>query len=95
MTSASSSTAVRALPEQIEVAIVGSGFAGLAMAAELKRSGVEDFLVLERSRDVGGTWRYTSRSIRLNGRSGRGMIHGAVRWKTCSLEIRGWIWGTN
>jgi cation diffusion facilitator CzcD-associated flavoprotein CzcO len=60
MTTASSSTAVRALPEHVEVAIVGSGFAGLAMAAKLKRSGVQDFLVLERSRDVGGTWRDNS-----------------------------------
>src|SRR5258708_8755153 len=60
MTTVSSSTAARALPETIDVAIVGSGFAGLAMAAELKRSGVEDFLVLERSRDVGGTWRDNS-----------------------------------
>jgi cation diffusion facilitator CzcD-associated flavoprotein CzcO len=60
MTTATASPPIRALPETIDVAIVGSGFAGLAMAAELKRSGVEDFLVLERARDVGGTWRDNS-----------------------------------
>ena len=37
--------------------IVGTGFAGLGMAIRLKQAGVEDFVVLERSGDVGGTWR--------------------------------------
>src|SRR6478609_3886100 len=39
------------------VIIVGTGFAGLGMAARLKRAGMDDFLVLERADDVGGTWR--------------------------------------
>src|SRR3954447_20939009 len=43
--------------EHVETVIVGSGFSGLAMAARLKRAGREDFVVLERARDVGGTWR--------------------------------------
>jgi len=37
--------------------IVGSGFAGLGMAIRLKQAGIDDFVVLERSGDVGGTWR--------------------------------------
>ena len=37
-------------------AIVGAGFSGLGMAIKLKRAGVEDFVVLERTGDVGGTW---------------------------------------
>src|SRR6202140_2446768 len=41
----------------VRVAIVGSGFAGLGMAVNLKRAGIEDFVVLERADDVGGTWR--------------------------------------
>jgi hypothetical protein len=45
------------LPAKTEIAIVGSGFSGLAMAVGLKRSGQHDFVVLERARDVGGTWR--------------------------------------
>lgn len=39
------------------VAIVGSGFAGLAMAMRLKQRGTVDFVVLERAGDVGGAWR--------------------------------------
>ncbi len=38
------------------VAIIGAGFGGLGMAAELKQRGFEDFVVLERADDVGGTW---------------------------------------
>src|SRR5689334_3188525 len=45
------------LPSTTGVAIVGSGFSGLAMAVELKRSGREDFVILERAHDVAGTWR--------------------------------------
>ncbi|MEA2493281.1 MAG: hypothetical protein QOJ29_1192 [Thermoleophilaceae bacterium] len=45
------------LPTSTGVAIVGSGFSGLAMAAELKRSGRDDFVILERANDVAGTWR--------------------------------------
>ncbi|MGH3935475.1 MAG: flavin-containing monooxygenase, partial [Pseudonocardiaceae bacterium] len=41
----------------VHVAIIGSGFAGLAMAIQLKRHGVEDFVVLERGDDIGGAWR--------------------------------------
>ncbi|HEY6395911.1 MAG TPA: NAD(P)/FAD-dependent oxidoreductase, partial [Solirubrobacteraceae bacterium] len=41
----------------VRVAIVGSGFGGLGTAVSLKRSGVEDFMILERADDLGGTWR--------------------------------------
>ena len=49
-----------ALPAHVAVAIVGSGFAGLATAIGLKRAGREDFVVLERADDLGGTWRDNS-----------------------------------
>ena len=39
-----------------DIAIIGCGFAGIAMAVRLKDEG-RDFVVLERARDVGGTWR--------------------------------------
>jgi cation diffusion facilitator CzcD-associated flavoprotein CzcO len=39
------------------IAIVGTGFAGLAMSIRLKQEGIEDFVVFERADDVGGTWR--------------------------------------
>ncbi len=38
-------------------AIVGSGFAGLGMARALKREAIDDFVVLERADEIGGTWR--------------------------------------
>src|SRR5436305_479723 len=44
----------------VHVAIVGSGFAGLGMAIRLKQEGIDDFVVLERADDVGGTWRDNS-----------------------------------
>jgi cation diffusion facilitator CzcD-associated flavoprotein CzcO len=42
---------------EVDIAVVGTGFSGIAMAVRLKRSGRDDFVVLERARDVGGTWR--------------------------------------
>ena len=41
----------------VEAVIIGSGFAGLGMAVRLLRDGVNDFVVLERADEVGGTWR--------------------------------------
>jgi cation diffusion facilitator CzcD-associated flavoprotein CzcO len=38
------------------VAIIGSGFSGMGMAIRLREEGMEDFVVLERADDVGGTW---------------------------------------
>jgi cation diffusion facilitator CzcD-associated flavoprotein CzcO len=40
----------------VDIAIIGSGFSGLGMAIRLKQDGIEDFTVLERAADVGGTW---------------------------------------
>ena len=48
------------LPAAVDIAIVGSGFSGLAMAVRLKRAGHDDFVLLERGHDVGGTWRDNS-----------------------------------
>jgi cation diffusion facilitator CzcD-associated flavoprotein CzcO len=39
------------------VAIIGTGFSGLAAAVRLKQAGVEDLVLFERSADVGGVWR--------------------------------------
>jgi cation diffusion facilitator CzcD-associated flavoprotein CzcO len=39
------------------IAIVGTGFSGLGMAIRLKQAGIDDFVLLERAGDVGGTWR--------------------------------------
>ena len=40
-----------------DVAIVGSGFAGLGAAIRLRQRGVDNVVVLERALDLGGTWR--------------------------------------
>lgn len=37
--------------------VVGAGFGGLTMAAELKHAGIGEFLVLEEGPEVGGVWR--------------------------------------
>src|SRR4051794_33644806 len=39
------------------VAIVGAGFSGLCMAIRLLQEGIDDFVVLERGDELGGTWR--------------------------------------
>jgi cation diffusion facilitator CzcD-associated flavoprotein CzcO len=44
----------------VTIAIVGSGFSGLGMAIRLRQKGIEDFVVLERADDVGGTWHYNT-----------------------------------
>ncbi|MBQ0986378.1 NAD(P)/FAD-dependent oxidoreductase [Streptomyces sp. F63] len=47
-------------PQHVRVAVIGSGFGGLGAAVRLRRAGVTDFTVLERSDSVGGTWRDNS-----------------------------------
>lgn len=39
------------------IVVIGTGFAGIGMAVRLKQAGYDDFVVLERADDVGGTWR--------------------------------------
>ncbi len=48
------------LPAHARVVVVGSGFAGVAAAIALRRSGETDVVVLERADEVGGTWRDNS-----------------------------------
>ncbi|MGJ3231448.1 MAG: flavin-containing monooxygenase [Oceanicaulis sp.] len=45
------------LPAEVSVAVIGAGFAGIAMGWRLKQEGVEDFLILDRADGVGGVWR--------------------------------------
>ncbi len=40
-----------------DIAIIGTGFAGLGMAIRLQQAGRRDFVILEKADEVGGTWR--------------------------------------
>jgi cation diffusion facilitator CzcD-associated flavoprotein CzcO/acetyl esterase/lipase len=40
--------------------IVGAGFGGIGMAISLKKAGIDNFVLLEKSHDVGGVWRDNS-----------------------------------
>ena len=43
--------------DQLPIAIVGAGFAGLGMAVELQQAGIDSFTIYEAASEVGGTWR--------------------------------------
>jgi cation diffusion facilitator CzcD-associated flavoprotein CzcO len=43
-----------------DVVIIGSGFSGLGMGIQLKEAGFDDFVILERGDDVGGTWHFNT-----------------------------------
>ncbi|MGY2230299.1 NAD(P)/FAD-dependent oxidoreductase [Pseudomonas tolaasii] len=43
--------------DSIDIAIIGSGFAGLCMAIKLQEAGLTDFLIAEQADTLGGTWR--------------------------------------
>src|ERR1700732_4622798 len=42
------------------VVVIGAGFGGIGMAISLKQAGIEDFVVVDRADDLGGTWRDNS-----------------------------------
>ncbi len=41
---------------ECEVLVLGAGMSGLCMAMQLQRAGIHDFVVLEKSAGLGGTW---------------------------------------
>ena len=47
-------------PRRVRIAIIAGGFTGLGMGIRLRQAGIEDFAILERSREIGGTWRDNS-----------------------------------
>src|ERR1041384_1774581 len=46
----------RTLPAEVDVAVVGAGFSGLAMAINLRELGIDYYVVIERGEKAGGTW---------------------------------------
>jgi cation diffusion facilitator CzcD-associated flavoprotein CzcO len=43
-----------------EIVIVGAGLSGIAAAVNLLKSGIDEFVILEKAAGVGGTWRYNT-----------------------------------
>ncbi|NHZ89037.1 NAD(P)-binding protein [Massilia sp. CCM 8733] len=41
---------------QFEVVVIGSGFGGLCAAVKLKQAGIDNFVILEKDAQFGGTW---------------------------------------
>jgi cyclohexanone monooxygenase len=41
----------------VEVLVVGAGLSGVAAAVMLQREGIEDFVIIDKGDDIGGTWR--------------------------------------
>ncbi|WP_297839922.1 NAD(P)-binding protein, partial [Pseudomonas sp.] len=40
-----------------DIVILGAGFGGLGMGAQLKMQGIDNFIILERGDRIGGVWR--------------------------------------
>ncbi len=45
---------------ELAAIVVGAGFSGLCAGIQLRRAGIEDFVILEQADGVGGTWRANS-----------------------------------
>jgi cation diffusion facilitator CzcD-associated flavoprotein CzcO len=48
------------MTERFKVVIVGTGFSGLGQAIQLEKAGIQDYVILEKADEVGGTWRDNS-----------------------------------
>jgi cation diffusion facilitator CzcD-associated flavoprotein CzcO len=44
-------------PQHFDTVIIGTGFSGLLAAIRLRQNRLDDFILLERSSEMGGTWR--------------------------------------
>lgn len=45
-----------AVVKEVDVLMVGGGFGGLLMGAQLRKLGIDEFLIIENASDFGGTW---------------------------------------
>ena len=43
--------------ESVRVAMLGAGMSGICMGIQLRKQGIDDFVILEKADSVGGTWR--------------------------------------
>jgi hypothetical protein len=44
------------LTDEVEIAVIGGGFCGLLLGAQLRQAGVEGIRFIDRAGDFGGTW---------------------------------------
>jgi cation diffusion facilitator CzcD-associated flavoprotein CzcO len=51
-----------AVQSPLTALIVGTGFGGIGMAIKLRQAGIFDFVMLEKSDEIGGAWRDNSHS---------------------------------
>lgn len=56
----SADAASRTAPRHVETLIIGAGFSGLLAAIRLQKKRCNDFVLLERSAELGGTWQANS-----------------------------------
>src|SRR3989442_15307004 len=49
-------TSANSAVTSVDVLIVGAGFSGLCMGIKLLETGMNSFLIIEKSSDIGGTW---------------------------------------
>ncbi|MCZ6709402.1 MAG: NAD(P)/FAD-dependent oxidoreductase, partial [Gammaproteobacteria bacterium] len=45
------------MQESVRVAVLGAGLSGVCMGIQLRKRGIENFVILEKADAVGGTWR--------------------------------------
>ena len=45
-----------AIVKDVQMAVVGGGFGGMLVASRLREAGVDDFCIIEKGGDFGGTW---------------------------------------
>lgn len=55
-----SRAAINTETRHVDVVILGAGFGGLCMAIKLREAGNDNFVILEKGSEVGGTWRDNS-----------------------------------
>lgn len=52
-----SATATATETQHTKILVIGGGYSGIGAAIRLKKSGIEDFVLIEKAEKLGGTWR--------------------------------------